>query len=250
MKVKYLTLTLGLLLCGNIFSQDVISGLKKFYEEADMKCYLDRIEKNVKDCYKAQCEYWKVDESVNPPKVNFKKDKMVPMLAIQFVDMENYDYSENIYNHITLDSTRVFTLAYVDDEMNVFAFANYYDGEYAYTEVKSERPSDREKLEQVIKNINKHDPEIILFCSSLKGFRDLNSFMYIKGDSIYVYHVNKDDVYELNDYVRQFLTVEKIHSLNNTPIPFAYQFFNKDKPNRRTGNAPEKLKMMCEKTSK
>ncbi|GAB6010247.1 hypothetical protein [Dysgonomonas reticulitermitis] len=244
MKIKYLALITGLLFCGNIFSQDIVSSLKKFYEEADMDYYKGEIQKNVLDCHKAQCEYWKVDESTNPPNIGLLNGITVPMLVIQFVDMENFNNDENIYSHITIDSSRVFTLACVDDQMNVLAFANYYDGTYAYTEVESERPEDKEKLGQVIKNINNHGPEAILFCHSLKRPRDLNSFMYIKNDKIYVYRVNEGDVFELNNYMKQFLPEEKVRRLNNTFVPFVRQYYNKETPSRRTGNTPAKYKVL------
>ncbi|MDR2815116.1 MAG: hypothetical protein LBB62_00205 [Proteiniphilum sp.] len=154
MKRRIVILLTGLLFCGNMFSQEIISRLKTFYDEADMDYYINIIEKNVWDCYKAQCDKWNVDESVNPPKTDLLKGKTVPMLAVQFVDMDNYEQGENIYNHITIDSTRVFTIACVDDKMNVLAFANYYDGTYAWTDLKSLRPADVEILGQVIRNIN------------------------------------------------------------------------------------------------
>jgi hypothetical protein len=235
-----------------------------------MNCYVSKIQKNVLDCYKAQCEFWKVDESVNPPKIELLKGKTVPMLVVQFVDMENFDFNENIYDHITIDSTRVFTLACVDGEMNVLAFANYYDGTYAYMDIKPEAKNEPEKLRlqddvekfsseilkledveeegklrQVIRNINNLQPEVILFCHSLKNFYDLNSFMYIKDGKIYVYRVNEGDVFELNEYVRQFFTVGKVRSLNNTAVPFIYQFYGKQNSSRRTGSISTNQNMIC-----
>ncbi|MDR1090404.1 MAG: hypothetical protein LBL79_04945 [Prevotella sp.] len=245
MKTKYITLIIALLTFGNIYSQNTVSDLHNFVKNADMDCYLAKIQKNVLDCHKAQCEYFKVPDTTNPPKVEFLKGKTVPMLVVQFVNMDNYDLGKDIYDHITIDSTRVFTLACVDNNMNVLAFANYYDGTYAYTEVNAERPEDVEKLEQVINNINSQGPETILFCHSLKNFHDLNSFMFIKAGKIYVYRVIEADVFELNDYIRQFFQEEKIRSLSNTNVPFMYQHYDKVKPIRKTGDTPEKYKMLC-----
>lgn len=239
MKTKDLILLLvGLLFCGNIFSQDIISRLKTFYNEADMDYYTGIIEKNVWDCYKAQCVKWNVAESVNPPRTDLLKGNTVPMLAVQFADMEDFDLGENIYDHITIDSNRVFTLACVDDQMKVLAFANYYDGTYAWTDLNSVRPGEIEILGQVIKNINERQPELILFCHSMKRPRDLNSFMYIKDGLIYVYSVKEDDVIELNNYVGLFFTNEDVRNLGYTDVPFVQQFYEKEAPRRRTGTAP------------
>jgi hypothetical protein len=244
MKTRNVILLVGLLFCGNAFSQDVISRLKTFYNEADMDYYTGIIEKNVWDCYKAQCVKWNVAESVNPPRTDLLKGNTVPMLAVQFVDMEDFDLGENIYDHITIDSTRVFTLACVDDQMKVLAFANYYDGTYAWTDLNSVRPSEIEILGQVIKNINERQPELILFCHSLKRPRDLNSFMYIKDGLIYVYRAKEDDVIELNNYVGLFFTNEDARNLGYTAVPFVQQFYEKEAPRRRTGTAPGSRKMI------
>lgn len=235
MKTRNIILLIGLLFCGNVFSQDIISRLKTFYNEADMDYYKGVIEKNVWDCYKAQCVKWNVNESVNPPRTDLLKGKTVPMLAVQFMNMEDLESIENIYDHITIDSARVFTLACVDDEMKVLAFANYYDGTYAWTDLNSVRPSEIEILGQVIRNINGRQPELILFCHSLKKPRDLNSFMYIKDGLIYVYRVKEDDAVELNNYVGQFFTNEEIRNLGYTAVPFINQFYEKEAPLRRTG---------------
>lgn len=250
MKTKCFIIIVSLVLFGNIFAQNKVSDLQHFVEEADMNCYLSKIQKNVLDCHKAQCEYFKVPDTTNPPKIEFLKGKTVPMLTIQFVNMESYDTSENIYDHITIDSTRVFTLACIDDNMNVLAFANYFDGTYAYSEVKAERPEQVERLEQVIKNINSQQPETILFCHSLKNFHDLNSFMFIKEGKIYVYRVIEGDAFELNDYIKQFLPQDKIRNLSITNVPFIYQHYDKAKPTRSTGDTSEKYKMLCLAISK
>ena len=239
MKTKYSILLIGLLFCGNAFSQDIISRLKTFYNEADMDYYTGIIEKNVWDCYKAQCVKWNVAESVNPPRTDLLKGNTVPMLAVQFMDMEDFDLGENIYDHITIDSNRVFTLACVDDQMKVQAFANYYDGTYAWTDLNSVRPSEIEILGQVIKNINERQPELILFCHSLKRPRDLNSFMYIKDGLIYVYRAKEDDVIELNNYVGLFFTNEDVRNLGYTAVPFVDQYYRKMEPFHRTGKTQQ-----------
>lgn len=250
MKTKYFILIIVFLIFGNTYAQNTISDLQNFAKSADMNCYLNRIKKNIADCHKAQCEFFKVPETTNPPKVEFLNGKTIPMLTVQFVNMEKFDLSENVYSHITIDSTRVFTLACVDNNMNVLAFANYYNGIYAYSEVKAEHPEQIVKLEQVINNINSYEPETILFCHTLKDFHDLNSFMFIKQSKIYVYRVIEGDVFELNDYIRQFFQLDKVYSLSTTNVPFFYQHYDKEKPTRQTGNTPEKYKMLCPSVTK
>jgi hypothetical protein len=233
MKIRYLVL-IGLLFCKDVFSQNIVSELKIFYNNANIECYLEKIQDNIMNCHAAQCDAWGVDKSVcPPPEIDLRKERIVSMLDIQFVDMETFDYNDDIYNHITIDSIRVFTIACVDEKMNVFAFANYFDGIYAYTDLKLQKGD--KKLKQVIKNINKQQPELILFCHALMGFHDFNGFMYIKKGKIYVYRVNENDIFELNDYIRKFFSLERIRKLSYMFVPFIYR----DKESsRRAGDTP------------
>jgi hypothetical protein len=66
--------------------------------------------------------------------------------------------------------------------------------------------------------------------------------MYVKNGKIYVYRVYEKDIYELNEYIRKFYSLERIRNLNYRFIPLHYQ---RGKSTRKTGNAPEDQKIIC-----
>jgi hypothetical protein len=257
MESKYLII-IGLLFCSNIYSQDkIISQIKEFVANADMDCYMNSAQKNIIHDYELRCKdirdlYISRNDTINssssailppPPQIDLSKVNTVPMLAIQFVNTENFNYGDNIYNYIAIDSTIVFTFACVDKKMNVYAFANYIDGIHPYQEVKQFK----RKHKQVVKNINKQQPELLLCCNALSvdcigcdtGYY---GYLYLKNDKIYVYRPYDADIIELNDYIHRF-SLNTIRNLNRVPIPRIYGGGIGEM--RRTGNAPKDELKIC-----
>jgi hypothetical protein len=201
--------------CHSVYSQNLVEELKKFYTKADLGCYIDKAQKNLLDDHLLRCQMWGIDTTVLPaPKIDLHREKLIPMLKIKFVNTEKYNYNDDIYNFITIDSVVVFTFACIDKQKNVKYFINFFDGEHAYIEIK--------RLKNAIKNIIRKQPDMFLHCSTLEGgFGDIfnNGFMYVKGDKIYVYNVNKKKSYELNYYFRTFFRLNDIYSLQYVSIP-------------------------------
>jgi len=250
MKTKYgVLIGFGLFFCNSIYSQNIIGQLKQFYKNADMDCYLAKIQKNVNDYFILDNKNWGRDKyGILPQKIELHKNEIVPMLTIQFVNTDSFNFDKDIYNYITIDSTIVFTLACVDKKMNVTAFANFFDGVNGYWNIEKifqyKNFFKEKKLNHIIKNINKQNPELILFCHSLLGFGFLgnNGFMFVKNGKIYVYRVIEKDIYELNDYLRKFFSLDLIRSLNYAFIPVIYK---NDQSTRRTGHTPKDEKIIC-----
>lgn len=248
MKTKFFVLIgFGLFFCYNIYAQNITEQLKQFYKNADMVCYMAKIQKNVNDYFILDNKIWGRDKyGIFPPKIELHKEEIVPMLTIQFVNTDSYNYNDDIYNYIAIDSSIVFTLACVDKKMNVYAFANFFYWASGYYEFEDD-PSFKNickkmNFKHIIKNINKQKPEIILYSNVLCGFHDNNGFMYIKNGKIYIYRVIEKDIYELNDYIRKFFSLDRIRELNYSYIPIIYQ---PDQSPRRTGHTPEDQKIIC-----
>jgi hypothetical protein len=248
MKIGYMMILFGIFFCGNSYSQDIISHLKKFYEEADLDCYKNEAQNNIKVEYDSLYQWWNItDKTMLPvPKIDLHKERIIPMLTIQFINTEKFDYSDNIYNYITIDSIIVFTFACTDKKMNVFAFINFFDGKHAYCKVGNRTKIDR-RLKMIIKNINKQQPELILFCSALMGFSDRNGFMYMKDGKIFVYSVIDGNILELNEYIRKFYRLDSVRRFNHVVIPIMYQ---KNETMRRNGNTPANEIQICPPISK
>lgn len=230
MKIKFaLFIAIELSLCNVINSQHITDQLKQFYNNADRDCYLAKIQKNVNDYFVLDNESWGRDKyGIPPQKIELHKEEIVPMLTIQFVNTDSFNLDDDIYNYIAIDSSIVFTLACVDKRMNVNAFAHFFDGINGYYEFYKD-PS----IKRVIKNIQKQKPELILYNHVLCGFHDNNGFMFVKNGKIYVYRIDEKDIYELNDYMRRFYSLDRIRRLNYAFIPIIYQ---NGKSTRRTGS--------------
>jgi len=223
MKKKVVLCIFMLILSVNLFSQNTVYQLKTFYEAADMDCYLDKMEENINK------SHLYLRDSMGffaPLQFELHKKEVVPMLSVNFVNTDSFNIGDNIYDYIAIDSCVVFNLALVDKRMNVTGFAHFWDGVYGYSEYKylEHNLFKRCKLKHIIRNINKEEAEVILYCHTLRHFTSDNyGFMYIKESKIYVYRVIEKDVYELNNYLLIFYDVEYIRSLNYKMIPFMYR---------------------------
>ena len=140
----------------------------------------------------------------------------------------------------------VYTLARVDEKMNVTAFAHFFGGVHGYQDIEKKFSTyswiERRKLKKIIKNIKKQEPELILYSHAIRGFHDDNGFMYIKNGKIFVYRVFEKDIYELNDYIQKFYSLESIRDLNTRYIPLIYGDLG---ATRKTGHTPEDQKLIC-----
>jgi len=140
MRTKYFAIIgLGLFFWNSIHAQNVIEQLKQFYKKADMDCYIAKIQKNVNDYFVLDNKIWGRDKyGIPSQKIEFHKEEIVPMLTIQFVNTDSFNYCDDIYNYITIDSSIVFTLACVDKTMIVTAFAHFFDWASGYYEIDKE----------------------------------------------------------------------------------------------------------------
>jgi len=253
MEIRYLLVAFAFtsLSCAISYSQNIVEQLKQFYENADMDCYIAKIQDNINYCFVIDNQNWGRDKhGILPQKVELKKNEIVPMVTIQFINTDSFSFNDDIYNYITIDSVIVFTLAIIDKKMKVKAFANFFD-DICYYELDKEPFENiivKIRLKQIIKNIYKKKPELILYCDALRGCKgfcgpcDYNGFMFVKNGKLYVYRVVEKDIYELNEYIKRFFSLKRIRSLNYTSIPIIFQ---KDESIRRTGHTPENEKIIC-----
>jgi hypothetical protein len=221
--------------------------LKEFYKNADWDCYLNMAQKNMEAERDSIKVWWYgnypqiFDESV-PVSINLRQEKTIPMLVVNFSKTEMFNYENNIYDYMIIDSMRVFTFACVKNNSKVWAFANFFGGRYAYCNIdenlKGYSNTKRNALKNVIRGINRHSPELILYCASMAGFHDDNGFMFVKNDQIFVFRVIERDVYELNEYIRKFFNLDRIINLNKENTPAIYDK-NSDNGIRKTGNTPQ-----------
>lgn len=116
----------------NVYSQHpTISKLKSFAAEADMSYYINKAQQNLIDDYNLQCSHFGRAD-ISQLELDLHKEKLVPILTVRFINTENYNYEDNIYDYMEVDTVRDFAFACVDKRMKVNCFANFLDGVYAY----------------------------------------------------------------------------------------------------------------------
>ncbi len=214
-------------LCNSVYSQNIVDELIQFNKNVDLDCFLINAQENINDYFILENENWGNDiYKILPQRIDLNVDEIVPMLTIKFVNTDKYNFGDDIYNYITIDSVIVFTLACVDKKMNVKAFAHFFDGVNGYYRIDNDpalTSKSKKQLKSVIKNINKQNPELLLYNHVLSGFSDNNGFMFIRHDKIYIYILESKNIYELNEYITSFFDISRIRNLNNSFIPLIYQ---------------------------
>jgi len=263
MKIKILIIT-GIFFLNNSFSQDIVKSIMDFYNNADMICYKDNAQKRMMIEYNLFCQWDSIYRlHSTPPDIDLHKSKTVPVLNIQFVNTVNYEFSDDIYNNISIDSVWCFSFFCVDKRNNIYAGVNFANPHISFWENKDLFKANK-KEKHLYKKINKYKPDLILRCAMLSGgigkklYDD--GYMFIKGDKIYKYMFYKGKVYELNDFFRRnscpdnpycYLNLSNIRRfLSQTYIPIIFQNFDNDyrKTNndlRSSGNSPNNEKMIC-----
>jgi hypothetical protein len=228
----------------SLFSQSTVERLKIFYKTSDFECYIEKTKQNIITAHNAKCEWWGMDSStIQPPKIDLTLENAVPILNISFINTENYKYTDNIYDYIVIDSVRVFSFAHIDKSFNL-KHITYYEFGDLYADLHKLNP----KLKHIIRKINKEKPDLIMCCVSLRNWipnldRDDNCFLFVKQNSIYLYHIDNNKKYELNYYVRNFYSLDKIQNLNKTEILSI--FTDKGYSTRITGKTPKNEIQMC-----
>lgn len=247
MKVKHLIIIVSMFISVDAYSQEIISVLKDFYMDADMDCYTAMAKKRMMDEHYLRGKWSSIYQEYAPsPDIVLNKNNSVPILNVKFINTKDYNYFDDMYDHITIDSVWAFTFFRVDKRMKVDAVINLAMPSSTYFIDKTDFAGNTKGTTRLLKRINKNNPELILRCAALMGgfgkYVD-DGYMYIKGDKIYKYVMYDRKSYELNDYFRNFLRIEDTRCyLNITYIPLIYQ---KDENSRHTGNAPENEKMIC-----
>ena len=192
MKLRYLLYVSVLLFNSVAYSQNVVEQFKDFYTKSDFDCYIDSYQKECAIRYGENTEQFKERCWFS----KFNKENMVFILNVQFANTELYNFEDDIYNYLVVDSTMPFSIAFVDKKMNVSGIWTLSRYPYLST-VKKRDKIHRDQL----KEINKEDPELILFFPNI-GVRGSSYLHYIKDGKIYVFNLQSHISYELNKFTR------------------------------------------------
>lgn len=236
--------------------------LLAFYNAADKECYAERIQKDIEDFNAWFNSYYTpfINKEVDvertpenfekvapfPPfytisnKINILKERKVYMLAISFVDMDDFGGKDNIYDHIIVDSTRCITVACVDDDNYVKGLSDYgVPGQYVDL-IDNLTESDLTGLWDLKEmNIKKNlviyadyfGADAILSCNSGGVFK---YYFFIKGNSIITYDVGqypyktKYNLVDINEWAHMLSTLE-IKKLGRIKYEYEFNFRERNK---------------------
>ena len=200
--LRLLTITI-LLSVMSANAQNTIENFKNFVNNADLVCYEQKIQHDLNKFDKwltDSAEFLKNNFYVmdfKPENVNLTKENKIFVLAITPFNTRIYNYNDNIYDYLVIDSLRTFIIVCVDDKMRVTGITDVekpgtfmkVNDDFYFTKKK------RNQVKKCIINIKKKNPDLILFCTDWT-----NSLLYIKGDKIYFYHMRTGKSKELNEY--------------------------------------------------
>lgn len=249
MKYYYLFL-LFVFYCNSIYAQNVLETFKEFYRQADYVCYEQKIQHSLH-----KFDKWLIDSlpllspgfdiSLRPGNIDLQKKNKVFVLAVTLANTENYNFEDNIYDYLIIDSLRSFIIVCIDDKMNVTGITDTEEpGSYIDLKDDFYFPSKkkRNQIKKMIRNINKEKPDILLFCE-----RWYTAFLYIKGDKIFYYNMKTGKGEEFNKHIRKCPDINIIRYKNRISLPYSKSFGSKEKPlfYRHTGNTPQEEIRLC-----
>lgn len=252
MKTKYLTFIV-IFIGESIFAQDkIINQFKEFVANADMTCYEQKIQQDLYnldkwliDSFPILNKYGRVTP-YKPGNVDLQKERKIFVLAVSLYNTENYNFDDNIYDYLIIDSLRTFIAICVDEKMNVTGITDvdepgtFYDLKDNFYYWSKKR---RNQIRTMIKNINKENPDLLLFCESWDG-----SFLYIKGEKIYQYIVKTGKSIEFNKHIRECPDINLIRGSNRIGWPETKMFdvrYSFSSIYRYTGHTPPNEVRMC-----
>jgi hypothetical protein len=217
MKTKYLIL-IGLFLVNGLYSQDIVRQLKEFYANADLACYEQKIQEDLIkfDSFLVNKVLPRTEKlpycPYRPANIDLSKENKIFVLAVSLANTEQYNFDDNIYDYLIIDSLRAFIIVCVDDKVNVKGFTDTEE-RGTFIDIKDDfyfpEKKQRRQIRKMIKNINKENPDLILYCANWNG-----AFLYIKDDIIYLYHVEKDISQEFNKRIRECPYINMIRRSN------------------------------------
>lgn len=231
MRTKYL-IFIVLFFCECVCAQHkIINQFKDFVAKADMVCYEQKIQKDLN-----KFDEWLIDSLpklnkfgrvavYRPENVDLQKENKIFALAVSLANTENYNFEDDIYDYLVIDSLRTFIIVCVDKKMNVIGitdvdepgtFNNLKDDFYYYPKKR------RNEIRAIIKNINKENPDLIMYCDNW-----WSSFLYIKDETIYCYNVKTGKSKEFNKEVRGCPSIDMVRTANILDTPYAVTFSGK-----------------------
>ena len=196
---RYHLLYVLTVLCNSVaYSQNVLEQIKEFYLKSDLDCYIDLYQRECATLYRGDSKQFKENCWFS----KFNKENMIFILNIQFANTETYNFDDDICNYLVVDSARTFSIAFVDNKMNVLGISGLHNNPF----LRNTKQKLNKEYQKAIKDINKEKPELILHFPNILVRGYTPCLYYIKDGKIYVFFTRNRDLLgksqELNEYIR------------------------------------------------
>lgn len=234
----------------SVYSQSKTESFIEAYNKADKACYQKKIQQDI-----TKFDQWLVDSlpiynSVGmmplymPSGIDLQKEKIIYALAVTFTNTENYSFEDNIYDYLIIDSLRTLVAICIDDKLNIKGITDRGEPG-SFLDIRKDNTSffskqSRKQYKELIHNINKDKPELMLFCNEWHS-----SLWYIKNEKIYSYDPKTRQSKELNEIFRECPDINMIKKSNEIFPPYTIQLKNQTLIYRKTGNTPTNELRIC-----
>ena len=161
--------------CWNsVYSQSKTEYFKEVYSSLDTACYRIKIQEDINKFDQWLKDSLSVYNSIGmkplhrPSGIDLQRENKIYALAVTLTNTANYSFEDDIYDYLIIDSSRVLVSICVDDKMNVTGIT---DTEFpgSFIDLKDDfyffSKKERKQIKEMIHNIDKDEPELILFCS-------------------------------------------------------------------------------------
>ena len=284
-KRVFLSVIILMRICIGGFPQSIsVDTMVDFYKNIDIDCYKENIAEGM-----AQFNTWLRDSLptktempswYTPSDINLQEREVIPLVALNFYKMKNFDSHESIYNHIIIDSTLSVVLIVLDEKRKPVGITDVAGKPYSYIDftidkdVNSYQQWEKQTKEflQICKNYN---PEALIYLNH----RVIRGSGYIKKDILYLHvqgepkplykatgvlgFIKKGRIYiipqkqkmpeELEKYIKKYLKHDKDYITNSDWMlnPKTEKEFRDKDANvipfeiRHTGNTPPEKMRIC-----
>ena len=239
-----------------IFSQSIsVNGIVDFYKKIDIDCYKEKISEGM-----AHFNTWLRDSLptktempswYTPTDINLQNREVIPLVALNFYNMKNFDEKESIYNHIIIDSMLSVILIVLDEERKPIGITDVAGDRYSYIDFTNKNDANAyqrwdKKVKEFLHVRRKEQPESLVYLYKLIG-----GLGYIKNRKLYLIPPRKKNPEELEEYIKMCLQISKefVTGSDRIIIPETIKdFWSQDIipiEVRLTGNTPPEKMRIC-----
>ena len=239
-----------------IFSQPIsVNGIVDFYKKIDIDCYKEKIAEGM-----AQFNTWLRDSLptktempswYTPTDINLQGKEVIPLVALNFYNMKNFDEKESIYNHIIIDSTLSVIFIVLDDERKPIGITDVAGDRYSYIDFTNKNDANAyqrwdKKVKDLLRARKKEEPKALVYLYKLIG-----GLGYIKNGKIHLIPPRKKNPEELEEYIKMCIQISKefVTGSDQIIIPETIKdFWSQDNTPidvRLTGNTPPEKMRIC-----